>query len=171
MKHFTRGWHSGELTDEESRRVANAYQHRLAEITPKLPPALRELASISLHDAVIDHIIWTPHAKRLEIEFAALAGDQTYRTVGLRYEGALLGDQRIEALRNAARDRETEVLATEVDVDENGLFSHRLLFWPRDEVTIDFVELHLTVTPRDGPRVGPKPAFYQALPDDDPEPE
>lgn len=57
-----------------------------------------------------------------------------YRTVVLTYLGALLGTRRVETLRMVARDRETEILYDEVDIDDDdGLLIHRMLFWPRHE--------------------------------------
>jgi hypothetical protein len=36
------------------------------------------------------------------------------------------------------RDRQTQIIADEIDQEEQGILRHRLLFWPRDELTIDF---------------------------------
>jgi hypothetical protein len=34
-----------------------------------------------------------------------------------------------------------------------GVFSHRLLFWPRDELTIDFADVEVELTDREDERV------------------
>ena len=81
---------------------------------------------------------------------------------------ALLGDRRIRTLRDVARDRETEILESEVDCDDEGVFSHRLLFWPRDELTIDFVGLSLEIADREDRRVNPGGGFFvEILPEDE----
>ena len=41
------------------------------------------------------------------------------------------------------------MLYDEVDINDDGLLVHRLLFWPREEVTIDFRELELAVEARE----------------------
>jgi hypothetical protein len=65
-----------------------------------------------------------------------------------------LGRQRVETLREVARDRTATILYDEIDLgDGTGLFAHRLLFDPRDELTIDFHDLNLSISPRTDPRV------------------
>jgi hypothetical protein len=141
------------MPDLESDSIRDAYWKQLRELTPRFPPAMVRLAEISLHDAVIEQIRWNAGEKRLRIRLAALNTDETYSTVELRYEGAMLGDRRIETLREVARDREATILYDELDIDEEGILSHRLLFWPRDEVSLDFRELEINVTPRADTRV------------------
>ena len=90
-----------------------------------------------------------PAVKRLRLSLVALHYPSGYRAVTLTYSGALLGDQRICTLRDVARDRETQILESEVDRDDDGIFNHRLLFWPRDELTIDFTDLSLEIADRE----------------------
>ncbi len=172
MKYFTRGWINGELGDEAFDQVSEAYRQRLAEIEPRLTPALRELTRTNLHDAVVERITWTPHLGRLVVDLLLLEkSPDRYLAARLRYEGALLGVRRIDVLRQVARDRQTTVLCDEVDLDDDGIFAHRLLFWPRDEVTLCFSELYLELSPREDRRVNLGPAFLELRPDEDwPEP-
>ena len=76
---------------------------------------------------------------------------------------ALLGDRRIRTLRDVARDRETEILESEVDRDDEGVFSHRLLLWPRDELTIDFTDLSLEIADREDRRVNLGGGFFREI--------
>jgi hypothetical protein len=71
----------------------------------------------------------------------------------------MLGEHRIESLRSAARDREACVLYQEIDIQDDGTLVHRMLFWPRDEVTLDFRELEYECTPRNDCRVALGGAF------------
>jgi hypothetical protein len=66
-----------------------------------------------------------------------------------------------------ARDRETEILESEVDCDDEEGFSHRLLFWPRDELTIDFTGLSLEIACREDRRVNLGRFFVEILPEDE----
>jgi hypothetical protein len=88
-----------------------------------------------------------------------------YQVVMLKYTGTLLGTRRVETLRYVARDRETQILESEVDCDDEGIFSHRLLFWPRDELTIDFADLELDTANRVDDRVSLISYFVEILPD------
>jgi hypothetical protein len=65
----------------------------------------------------------------------------------------MLGKHRLDSLRKAAHDREACILYQEVDIDDDGTLAHRLLFWPSEEVTIEFRELEYACTPRDDCRV------------------
>jgi len=71
----------------------------------------------------------------------------------------MLGHSRIESLRNVACNREACVLYQEIDVADDGTLTHRLLFWPNDEVTIDFNELDYACAPRGDCRVSLPGAF------------
>lgn len=79
----------------------------------------------------------------------------------LSYGGAMLGVSRVESLRRAALSRETMLLYDEVDIDEEGILAHRLLFHPCEEVTIDFRDFALQASPRADLRVKLGPAFLQ----------
>lgn len=160
MIYFTRGWANGELSDAESDGVVAAYKARLTEILPSLPPALVRLArEISLHDGVIEQVQWIPAEKVLRL--AVVCGDlqNGYSLVEIVYGGALLGEQRLDALRRAASDRDVELLYDEVDIQPDGLLTHRILFHPRDEVTIDFETVSVSVSPRSDKRVNLGGAF------------
>ena len=53
MKYLTRGWATGELTDDEWEERYKAYQHHLYGLLPHLPKPIATIAAeISLHDAL-----------------------------------------------------------------------------------------------------------------------
>jgi hypothetical protein len=53
------------------------------------------------------------------------------------------------------------------DFDGEGGFSHRLLFWPRDELTIDFTGLSPEIADREDGRVSLGGFFVEILPEDE----
>jgi hypothetical protein len=162
MRYFTRGLANGELTDAEIAAVQAAYWKRIAELSPRLPPeVLRLTREVHLHDAIIDRVRWTPTAQRLRLSLVTLTPAGGAGAATITYEGALLGDSRIDALKRAALDRETSVLFDEIDLGEDGVLSHRLLFWPREELSIDFRALVLDVSPRPDNRVQLGGAFVE----------
>jgi len=168
MRYFTRGWANGELTEEEDDTLSRAYEARLTEITPRLPPSMvRLLEGASLHDAIIESVRWAPSQAELRLKLVCGASDVGYRGVQLTYRGAMLGKARIESLRNVANDREACILYQEVDIDEEGVLAHRLLCWPNAEVTIEFRELDYVSAPRDDRRVTLAGAFVVVEDGDD----
>ena len=60
----------------------------------------------------------------------------------------MIGDHYMDVLRTRARDRETELLYDEVDVEQDGTYVHRLLFWPEGEISIAFKHLKLSSAAR-----------------------
>jgi hypothetical protein len=126
-----------------------------------------KLAGLNLHDASIEDVRWEPAVRRLRLSLLTLDPPSRYQAVALTYSGALLGEQRLCTLRDVARDRETEILESEVDCDDEEGFSHRLLFWPRDELTIDFTGLSLEIAYREDRRVNLGRFFVEILPEDE----
>jgi hypothetical protein len=113
-------------------------------------------------------VYWNRGDAELRLTLVAGTLERGYHTIVLVYRGAMLGTRRIESLRRAACDREACVLYNEIDVDDDdGHFVHRILFWPSEEVTLDFRELEYRDTPRDDARVALGGAFVVAGPADD----
>jgi hypothetical protein len=150
-------------TDDDDDRVRRAYRERLEAIADRLTPELRVLANdVVVHDSIIEVVRWWPEAKKLVVQLVTTHPvTNVCSTVTLTYHGALLGRGRIETLRLVANDRATQVLNHEVDIDDDGLVVHRLLFWPRDEVTIDCTTLDVSIAERDTPHVLLGPAFIE----------
>jgi hypothetical protein len=167
VRFFTRGWHSGELSDEESEQTVRDYDAHLEAISARLPDPVVTLArEVNLHDAVIERVEWEPANAELVLRLVTRPG-RGNQAVTITYSGAMLGERRLEVLKNAARDRETEILYSEVDVDEEGVLAHRLLFSPRDELTIEFGALTLEAQPRADDLVRLGPSFLEVLADDE----
>lgn len=165
MKYFTRGMVRGELEDDEVDEIRRAYEQRLESISHQLTEPLRLLAKLSLQDAIIESSIWVPAMKCLSMSLVApyLNG---YQVVRLKYLGALLGTGRVRTLSSVARDRETQILASEVDWSDGGTFSHRLLFWPSDELTIYFSGLEIDLESREDDRVHLVGFFREIYPEE-----
>ncbi len=150
MKFFTRAWANGELSDEDAEAIRGSYQMYLDNLVPKLPETLKSLAigDPSLHDGLIHKVIIDTGANSLE--FILCCGDlQTgYFDVDLVYSGVDWSVLDIQALKRRARDPETEILYDEVGQVAEGVYEHRILFWPEDEISIRFSRLERTTKPR-----------------------
>ena len=168
MRCLTRAWVSGALTEVEWDRALEAYRARIAEIAPRLPNALLRLTrDVSLHDGLIECVIWHPAKRRLRLSLVCGDVQSGYFLVQLTYDGAMLGGGRVDSLRRAAESRESESLYDEVDIEDDGRFSHRLLFSPREEVTIEFERFDMSISPRPDRRVDLLRKFSEEPPDPD----
>jgi hypothetical protein len=124
---------------------------------------------VSLHDALIESVRWIPSLAELRLQLVAGTSEAGYHAIQLKYRGAMLGKSRVESLRNVACNREACVLYQEIDIADDGTLAHRLLFWPNDEVTIEFGELEYLSVPRDDCRVTLAGAFVVQLGDEEEE--
>ena len=146
MKYFTQHWHDGGMTDEESDAIAAAYADYRATLLPRMPPAVQELATaINIHDGLIEIAVFDRAAQHLRLEL--LIGDlqEGYANIHLCYSNASF---EIATLKDVACDSESEALYDEIDVQPEGRFEHRVLFWPYREIVISFGSLVLTRVPR-----------------------
>jgi hypothetical protein len=87
MRYFTRGWANGELNDDESEQVVQAYRRHLESIRSGLTSSTRLMVTeVNLHDAVIDSIRWRSSRKELTITLATHAPTRNgYQTATLTY--------------------------------------------------------------------------------------
>lgn len=146
MKYFTQHWHRGDMTDEESDAIVAAYTDYRTALLPKMPPAVQELAiAINIHDGLIETAVFELAAQHLRLEL--LVGDlqEGYASIHLCYSSALF---EIATLKEIACDSESEALYDEIDVQPDGRFEHRVLFWPYREISISFTSLAVTRVPR-----------------------
>jgi hypothetical protein len=149
MKYFTRGWSNGEFDDETSDQMRAAYWDRVKSLRPSMPASVKKLATATeLHDAVIDRISWDRRRRNLKLELVLIDDHKPSGSLGatLLYKGVRLSDQKIDLLAERARDRRTEILYDEVDLEEKGNWVHRMLFWPVGEISIWFSSLKLSRT-------------------------
>jgi hypothetical protein len=146
MKYFTQQWMRGDMTDEKSDAIVPAYWDYLATLLPKMPPVVRELATtINIHDGLIEMVVFDRAAQQLRLEL--LVGDlhEGYASIHLCYSSAVFETGTLKVI---ASDSESEALYDEVDVQPDGRFEHRILFWPYRELGISFGSLALTKVPR-----------------------
>jgi hypothetical protein len=173
MRYFTRGWTNGSYDDDLADRVRSEYWSRVEVLRPEMPPSILKLATqVHLHDALIDSLTWRPHKRLLELVLISSAGrDEPVKWL-LRYGGVSLNDDYLRLFGERVRDRRTEVLYDEVDRDQDGTWSHRILLHPFGETSIWFSELEVQETAhRDGrwDRVGCDPFSVIDWEEDEPE--
>ena len=144
MKYFTREWATGKLTDDEWRERDAAYQNLLDALLPHLPSAVAEIATeISLNDALVRRVTLRRAEHWIRLEFLCGYQQRGYFDLSLIYTNVDFGFLDIRELASIARDPRTEVLYTEVDLVADGVYEHRILFWPRGEMTLRFRELQV----------------------------
>lgn len=144
MKYFTRGYISGELADAEAERIGTAYQQHIQVISDFAPVAIADLSKTNLHDGLIRRVVVKHNTNELLLSLRCGDLQVGYFDLELLYSGVSLDIQLLKVLSRRAHDKQTEILADEIDAAADGRFVHRLLFWPEDEISITFANLRLT---------------------------
>lgn len=145
MKFFTQDWASGVLSDEDTEQVRSSYWQHVDSIVPKLTAPIIELAKqINIHDGLIRYVIVDRQAEKLTL--ALRCGDlQTgYYDLDLSYSSVEFNLDDIVTLSSVSRYRKTELLYDEVDINEQKKFIHRILVYPKNEISIVFTGLEIT---------------------------
>jgi hypothetical protein len=149
MRFFTRDWANGALPDDDADRVPELYAQHIAALRDRLPARVREfVAQVNLHDGLVRDLALDEQARTLHLRIRA--GDQQvgYYDADLLYMDVTVNSHTVGILHKMRRDRRYELLCDELDIDERGHVLHRLMFWPEDEVTIEFRELSWRRIPR-----------------------
>ncbi len=136
MKWFSRDWHEGRLSAEQSEDVQLEYQHHARALRESPSGDVAALLDADLHDGQVESFA---HAGDV-FEWRILVGDleRGYEWLALRYSHAEVvgGVRSLAELR--LTDPGVELLYDEVDVDRQGRAIHRVLVWPEGEVWIRF---------------------------------
>jgi hypothetical protein len=155
MNYFTKEWASGGLEEEEWERAVPEYQAHIDSIIGKLSPSLNTfLNSISIHDALINHVDIDEEKSTVKIQLVNGDIQTGYRNLKMTYSGVDFLHLDLDKLAHLARDRRTELLYDEIDCLENGYFIHRILSYGRyqNENYIDiefrFEDFTFVETPR-----------------------
>lgn len=150
MKHFTREWFQGDLTDAQCASVASAYGDHLASIANRLPVDLYGLAAgRSLFDALPRRAIARLDMNLLALELVCSHPQTGYFGLDLIYYGVGWDWVDLDALARRVRDTNSQILCHEVEAASSGILKHSFLFWPKDHVTIRFSGIEISHVPVD----------------------
>jgi hypothetical protein len=136
LKFFTRGWIHGDMIDEEAEAVSPAYRRHLE--ASDLPHPVRDLASLSPHDAYILNVEHEPSAGTLRLRLRCGDLQTGYFDAFVDFTGVTIRPAHAAALVEARRPAEFEILCDEVDRAAAGAFAYRLLLDPVGEVSFQF---------------------------------
>lgn len=137
------------MSDEYWKEVQSSYRQHIESLVPILPKSIAELVKrVSLHDGLICRV--APDQKVGQLILELRCGDLQigYSDVDIIYSGVDFAALDLVVLAAIARDRQTEVLCDEFDVDADKNFIHRILFHPAGEVSITFTSLDWSQTSR-----------------------
>jgi hypothetical protein len=149
MKFFTREWANGDLPDERFADVRAKYWQHINSLLPNLPESVTQLAKqINLHDSLVRRVVLNRGTRNLALELRCGDLQTGYFDLDLIYSGVVLETLDFTTLVKRARDRQTELLYHEVDLNEDGNYAHRILFWPEGEISIIFSALQINQVKR-----------------------
>ncbi len=145
MRFFTRGWHHGELTDDEYENTLTRYASHLTALREHLPERLAELAvNISLNDAGIRRARWDGNVFNLELRTGNLQSGYFDLTLVYGDVVSLRGKPDLGEILN---DPNAEILNDEVDRNTANEFEHRLLFVSGGEIVVRFRKFDFSSLP------------------------
>ena len=139
MKYLTRDWYESGHDDDGYF----AYRRYLTSISEHLPAQVLALALSDLHDALLKDVAHDAPARTLALRLRCGFRRIGYSDLILQYKNVSLTANDGDPAALLA-DPETQVIYHEVDVADDGRFEHRLLLWPRGELTIAFDRLELS---------------------------
>jgi hypothetical protein len=149
MKYFTREWMEGQYSDEAFEKVIPSYWRYVEQLMHRLPPSVAELAKeVNLHDGLFRKVIVNRQESSLALYLRCGDLQVGYFDQDLFYSGVDLTALALPVLAARARDRKTMIEYDEVDMDDQGQFVHRIIFSPKDEISITFAGLQLARTPQ-----------------------
>ncbi len=149
MKYFTQEWISGDLTNEEYDHARKEYRSYIDQVKESFPVSIRSLATeINIHDGLFTSVVVDTQKRLLKLEL--LIGDLQvgYEDLTFKYSDvdfSLLDTSLLETLANSS---ETEALYDEVEDVGNGFYQHRIIFWPRGQLCIQFKKIEIQRVPR-----------------------
>lgn len=162
MRWFTDEAYANDGTDWDE--VLGAYSSHLAEVGPRLPPALMALATdprLDLHDGRFREFRIDRKANRIGMAIDCGNLQVGYRRLTLRIDGAAVVPDNLQLLAEAIgaefrpnhwhqKSSVTEIRAIEVDLLPGGRFLLLLRLWPFHEFGIAFDALAIDEHPLDG---------------------
>jgi len=144
MKYFTRDFICSSLSDEESEQIRTSYHQHIELLLPNLPESIAELTEkINLHDGLICRVIVDQKTGKLTMELRCGDLQVGYFDLELAYSGVKFSALDLVALAALVRDRRTEILSDELDIDKDNTYIHRILFYPIGEISIHFESINL----------------------------
>ncbi|CAG0926777.1 hypothetical protein TFLX_00185 [Thermoflexales bacterium] len=137
------------MSDEQWVQVEDAYKRHIESLLPNLPIPIAELVErVSLHDGLIYRVVVDRLTRRLTLKLRCGDLQVGYQDVDLLYSGVEFARLDLLTLTSVVRDRRTELLYDEFDIDEDRNYIHRILFEPAGEISIKFRSLRLNQTNR-----------------------
>ena len=169
MKYFTRAWTRGD-SDEATASASRRYLRRLRSIWCRLPRSVQKLArKISIHDGRPRGGFHDSATGILELRLIGGDLQEGYFDLVLRYHAAEVLSPGGHTLFDLMNDTDTEFHYDEVDLRRDSRLEHRILFFPRGEVSIRFRRLDLVRSPlrlpknwRRSPRFVARPRFRRS---------
>ena len=147
MKYFTKKWRVG-CSDPEIDRVCRDYWSYIEENKASFPVNVRKLATdIDLHDGLLTLMI----VNQIEssVVMGVVIGDlQTgYEDLVLAYSGVHLSEEELMHISALTACKKVGILYDELESLGDGIFEHRISFFPKYEIALQFKVVAIERTP------------------------
>ena len=144
MKYFTEDWCFSNLDDNEIEENLKSYRNYICNIYNKLPFVLKILAKgINLHDGKITSVAFIKKKKILNLN--GIFGDLEVGYFLLKISYLYSCNIDASLLSHFFENQEVEILSDEIEMLEEKLFSHRMLFSNRKYIEIQFKDIEIAI--------------------------
>ena len=164
MKFFTRAWCTGEMSDEEHEQVVQNYWSYFDSISKNFPYNILNFAKkISVHDGLIRKIVIDRGLASVHL-FLRCGDNQTgYFDLDIIYSGVRFPLSNIDAFESLSKNRHTNILYDEIDIEPSQLYVHRIIFYPEHEILLVFSNLSYLATPKSGREFDVETPIFQII--------
>lgn len=89
-------------------------------VLPLVPPSIRELAHLSLHDARFEEVTVAPQRRTIRLRLIGGDVEHGYSSLDLIYRGAVLEGMETNRFKRMVERPRTEILYDEIDTQGTG---------------------------------------------------
>lgn len=144
MKYFTKDWCFSNLDDDEIEKRLKNYRTYIHNVYKKLPFVLKNLIkTINFHDGKLEKVSFIQNKRTLILK--GVFGDLEVGYYFLEVKYLKVSNLEIDFLDSVFKNQEIEILSDEIEVLNENLFSHKILFSTKQDINIQFQDIKITI--------------------------
>lgn len=144
MKFFKKEYFLDEIEDSLLDKAFTEYDEYIEKNFSKFPVVLKILSKhIFLHDGILKQVVYEKNKGLLIFEY--ICGDLQFGYFGLKISYELIKKFKSSFLIELFNDKEMQILYDEIEILNQDIFEHRVLYENGSETTITFKKASITI--------------------------